>query len=71
MKKRSLLWMVVLGALVSGCVSTTYTKSISVTKDATGNVIQTVETETVMQPNQQGWPVKFEHLKGVQPNGPK
>jgi hypothetical protein len=60
-----------LAALCSGCVATQYQKSISVTKDATGNIVSTVETESVIQPNQSGWPVKFEYLKGVQPNGPK
>jgi hypothetical protein len=62
-----LLLITGLMALGTGCVSTTYTKTISVTKDENGKVIQTIETESVTQPNQQGWPVKFEHLKGVQP----
>jgi hypothetical protein len=71
MKKTNLLFTLILGTIASGCVSTTYTKTVSVTKDGAGNVIQTVETESVVQPNQQGWPLKFEHLKGVQPSGPK
>lgn len=53
---------------VFGCVSTQYEKSISVTKDASGKITSVTETERVIQPNQSGWPVKFEHLKGVQPN---
>ncbi len=48
-----------------GCVSTTYTKSVTVTKDASGKIVQTVEHESLNQPNQNGWPVKFEYLKGV------
>ncbi|HEY4074965.1 MAG TPA: hypothetical protein VGM52_17860 [Herbaspirillum sp.] len=52
---------------ITGCVSTSYTKSISVTKDADGKILQTVETEGVVQPNQQGWPLKFKYLKGVMP----
>jgi hypothetical protein len=51
----------------TGCVATSYTKSISVTKDADGKILQTVETEGVVQPNQQGWPLKFSYLKGVKP----
>jgi hypothetical protein len=54
--------------LLTGCVSTTYTKTIQVTKDADGHVVNTVITESIMQPNQQGWPVHFEYLKGVKPN---
>lgn len=52
---------------LSGCVSTTYTQSISVKKDANGKIIDITETEAVVQPNQQGWPVKFKYLKGVRP----
>ena len=53
---------------LSGCaVPTTYSKSISVTKDATGKVVETVETETIVQPGQ-GYPVRFEHLQAVQPS---
>ncbi len=52
--------------LITGCVATTYTKTITVTKDANGVVTGRVETETITQPNQSGWPVKFEYLKGVQ-----
>jgi hypothetical protein len=32
---------------ISGCVQTAYSKSIPVTKDAKGQIAQTVETETV------------------------
>jgi len=53
--------------VLTGCVNTQYAKSVAVTKDANGKVVQTVETEGVVQPNQNGWPVNFEHLKGVQP----
>lgn len=52
----------------SGCVSTTYTKSVAITKDANGKVIQVVEYEGVTQPNQQGWPLQLEHIKGIHPN---
>ena len=54
-------------AFVSGCVATTYTKSITVRKDESGRVIETIETETIVQPHQSGYPVKLEHLKDVQP----
>lgn len=52
--------------LFSGCVQTHYTKSVSVKKDADGKIIERVETEAVVQPGS-GWPVKYEHLKDVQP----
>ncbi len=51
---------------LSGCVQTAYSKSISVTKDAEGRIVQTVETETVTQPGQ-GYSMKLEKIKGVQP----
>lgn len=53
------------GIVMAGCVSTTYHKTIEVTKDGNGNVTGTRITESVVQPNQNGWPVKFDHLKGV------
>ncbi len=58
----------VIGITLAGCtVPTTYSKSVSVKKDAAGNVLEVVETETVVQPGGQGYPVQFERLKGIQP----
>jgi PBP1b-binding outer membrane lipoprotein LpoB len=71
MKTKSITLLFIAPLLLSGCVATQYQKSVSVTKDASGNIVSSVETESVIQPNQQGWPVKFEHLKGVQPGTPK
>ena len=71
MKKTYLLLTLTTGLLASGCVSTTYEKAVTVTKDADGKIIQRVETERVVQPNQSGWPVHFEHLKGVVPGEKK
>ncbi|WP_342030341.1 hypothetical protein [Pseudomonas sp. CFBP 13719] len=51
---------------LAGCVQTAYTKSVSVTKNADGRIVQTVETETVTQPGQ-GYQMKLEKIKGVQP----
>ena len=51
---------------LSGCVQTAYSESISVTKDAEGRIVQTVETETVTQPGN-GYQMKLEKIKGVQP----
>ena len=51
---------------LSGCVQTAYSKSISVTKDAEGRIVQTVETETITQPGQ-GYQMKLEKIKGIQP----
>lgn len=42
-------------------------KQISVEKDGTGRVIKVTETEGIVQPGGLGYPVKFEHLNGVQP----
>lgn len=49
---------------LSACVQTVYTKTVDVTKDANGKVLQVVEHESVTQPGH-GWPAKFEYLKGV------
>ena len=48
--------------LASGCTQTVFHKSIEVTKDKNGNVIQTVVTEGVSQPGQT-WAVEFEHME--------
>ncbi|MDU8428723.1 hypothetical protein RYA99_05920 [Pseudomonas syringae pv. actinidifoliorum] len=59
----TLLLMAVIS--ISGCVQTAYSKSIAVTKDASGRVVQTVETETVTQPGQ-GYEMRLEKIQGVQ-----
>ena len=53
----------VLALGATGCVQTMYTKSITVKKDASGNITGTEETESVSQPGQQPKYVQFEHLK--------
>ncbi|PHN43344.1 hypothetical protein [Pseudomonas syringae] len=50
---------------ISGCVQTAYSKSIAVTKDASGRIVQTVETKTVTQPGQ-GYEMRLEKIQGVQ-----
>lgn len=50
---------------MSGCVQGTYTKSVQVTKDETGRVVQTIETESVTQVGQ-GNAMRLEKIKGVQ-----
>lgn len=52
--------------LLTGCVQSTYSKTITVTKDAHGAVLGSVETETVVQPAQ-GYALKLDLIKGVQP----
>jgi len=69
--KMKLALLFIAPLFICGCVSTTYTKSISITKDANGNIVSRTETESVVQPNQNGWPVKFEYLKGIQPGETK
>ena len=54
-------------ALLTGCVvQSTYTKTVTVTKDPSGKVLNITETETVVQPAQ-GYPVKLQLIKNVQP----
>ncbi|WP_434625501.1 hypothetical protein J3P84_20325 [Pseudomonas sp. Z1-29] len=65
MKLNAALLLLAITAL-SGCVQTAYSKSISVTKDAEGRTVQTVETETITQPGQ-GYQMKLEKIKGIQP----
>jgi hypothetical protein len=63
----ALVFTAAVAASVTGCVvQSTYSKSVAVTKDATGRVVQTVETETVVQPGQ-GYPIRLEKIAGVQP----
>lgn len=62
--------IIALAALIvcSGCVvQTTYTKTVSVKKNSEGKIIETVETEGIVQPCQNGYPVKFQYLDGIQP----
>jgi len=63
---KSLLVLGLLLVLLGACVTTQFEKSVTVRKDADGNVVETVETESVIQPNQWGTLVKFKYLKGVQ-----
>lgn len=68
MKIASLLALITACTIMSGCVvQSSYGKTISVTKDAQGKIIQTVETETVVQPAQ-GYPMRLELIKGIQTN---
>lgn len=54
-------------ALLSGCVvQSTYSKTVTVTKDPSGKVLNMVESETVVQPAQ-GYPLKLQLINGVQP----
>ncbi len=68
MSRTGFLLLALAPLTVSGCVATQYEKSVTVRKDADGRIVERVETERVVQPGQQGWPVKFEYLKGVIPN---
>ena len=66
---KGIQFFAVVGAalLMNGCVvQSTYSKTISVTKDANGKIIQTVESETVVQPAN-GYPMRLEKVKGIQP----
>lgn len=53
--------------LLSGCVvQSTYSKTVTVTKDPNGNILNITESETVVQPAQ-GYPLKLQLIRGVQP----
>ncbi|MNN87463.1 hypothetical protein D3C81_2050190 [compost metagenome] len=68
MKHMLFLALITASAALTGCVvQSTYSKTIAVTKDAEGKVLQTVETETVVQPAQ-GYPMRLQLIKGIQPN---
>jgi len=55
--------------MLSGCVPSHYTQTVSVRTDAAGKVIERIETETVTQGGQ-GFPITFKHLHDVQPENP-
>ncbi|MGE8059232.1 hypothetical protein [Pseudomonas sp. NPDC089547] len=64
----SRLALITASVTLTGCVvQSTYSRTIAVTKDAEGKVLQTVETETVVQPAQ-GYPMRLQLIKGIQPN---
>ncbi|MGN7901490.1 MULTISPECIES: hypothetical protein [Pseudomonas] len=68
MKHLVVMSVIALSAALSGCVvQSSYSKTIAVTKDADGKVLQTVESETVVQPGQ-GYPMRLQLIKGIQPN---
>jgi hypothetical protein len=63
------LLLLALVSLAAGCTTPTiYSKTVTVTKDAEGKIVQTVVTESIAQPNQVGVPVRFEHLRGIRPD---
>ena len=55
--------------LLGGCVPITYQKTLSVRKDAMGKVIETTETETIVEPHSEMTrikplgPTQFDNLK--------
>lgn len=67
MNRLHFLSLVGAALLMNGCVvQSTYSKTIAVTKDANGKIIQTVESETVIQPAN-GYPMRLEKIRGKQP----
>lgn len=48
--------------MATGCTATWVTKSVEVTKDENGKIVQTVEKETAEQ-RQTAFPFTFEHLR--------
>jgi len=64
---KTTLTVISIVTLLTGCiVPTQYSKSISVTKDANGNIISTTETEGVTQPPNNGSgapPIQFTYLR--------
>lgn len=56
-----LLTVASISMLATGCIATHVTKEITVTKDASGRVVQTVEKETATQ-SQSLMPFSLKHL---------
>ena len=48
----------------SGCTAVTYTKSVSVKKDATGKVVETVDFESITEPHSESGKINFDDLMG-------
>lgn len=68
MKGLQFLALAAVASFMSGCVvQSSYSKTVAVTKDAQGKVIQTVESETVVQ-GAQGYPMRLDLIKGIQAN---
>ncbi|WP_052261098.1 hypothetical protein [Pseudomonas sp. C5pp] len=68
MKHLIFMSAIAVSAALSGCVvQSSYSKTIAVTKDADGKILQTVESETVVQPGQ-GYPMRLQLIRGIQPN---
>lgn len=70
MKKIAVLALTTtLVTVFTGCVPITYQKTVTVRKDASGKVIETVETESITEPHSEMSKIKavdstsFEHLK--------
>ena len=68
MKNLTLVLVLLVLVLVAGCTQTHYTKSVEAHLDANGNLVKTIVTERAFQPNQSGWDMKFDYLKGVKTN---
>jgi hypothetical protein len=50
--------------LCSGCVSTTFEKSVTVERDADGKVLKIIEHEGIIQPGADSMPkMQFKHLE--------
>jgi hypothetical protein len=47
----------------SGCTPVTYTKSVTVKKDAVGKVTETVDYESITEPHSESGKINFEYLK--------
>ena len=64
MRKFAICLLVLIAGL-AGCVQTQFSRSIQVTKDASGRITGTVITETAIQPGRAGRALAFEYLKGI------
>jgi len=71
LRRRILVRKLLLAGFVvtlGGCTTPTiYSKSITITQDASGKVVETVIIESVQQPNRRGNLFRFDHLRGVDP----
>ena len=61
---RNWVSILLLGSLaLEACVATSYHKVVTVHKDRSGNITETVIVEELTQPNRQEQPVQFKYIR--------
>lgn len=60
---KAALMVAAIAVLATGCTTTHYRREIVVKKDADGKIVETIDTETIEQPNRQEEPHPFVYIK--------